>query len=70
MTPALFFGHAYDMRIFMTAGYPAGTAQNPYIAQDSSAVFPGSAFQGITALRYPPPWSVVVGLVYLTISWT
>ena len=62
---AYFFGHAYDTRIFMATGYLAGTGQNPYIAQDLSAVFHNSTFQGITTLGYPPPWALVLGLVYL-----
>ena len=52
---ALFFGHAYDMRIFMATGYLVGTGQNPYIAQDLSAIFHNSTFQGITTFGYPPP---------------
>jgi hypothetical protein len=62
---ALFFGHAYDTRIFMATGYMVGTGQNPYIAQDVSAVFHNSTFQGITTLGYPPPWSLVLGLIYI-----
>src|SRR5512143_2663854 len=62
---ALFFGDAYDMRIFMATGYLVGTGQNPYIAQDLSAVFHNSAFQGITSFGYPPPWSMVLGFIYL-----
>ncbi len=62
---ALFLGHAYDMRIFMSTGYLVGTGQNPYIAQDLSAVFHNSGFQGITTLGYFPPWALVLGLVYL-----
>ena len=42
-----------------------GTGQNPYIAQDLSAVFHNSTFQGITTFGYPPPWSMVLGLIYL-----
>ncbi len=62
---ALFLGHAYDMRIFMATGFLVGTGQNPYVAQDVSAVFHNSTFQGITTFGYPPPWSMVLGLVYL-----
>ena len=62
---ALFLGHAYDTRIFMATGYLVGTGQNPYIAQDVSAVFHNSTFQGITTVGYPPPWSLVLGLIYL-----
>ena len=56
---AFFFGHAYDMRIFMATGYLVGTGQNPYIAQNLSAVFHNSTFQGITSLviRLPGRWS-------------
>lgn len=61
----LIFGHAYDMRIFMSTGYDVGTGQNPYIPQDLSAVFHNSTFQGITTLGYPPPWALVLGLIYL-----
>jgi hypothetical protein len=62
---ALFLGHAYDIRIFMATGYLVGTGQNPYIAQDLSAVFHNSSFQGITTLGYFPPWAMVLGIIYL-----
>ena len=62
---AFFFGHAYDMRIFMATGYLVGTGQNPYIAQDLSSVFQNSSFQGITSVGYPPPWALMSGLIYL-----
>ncbi len=62
---ALFLGHAYDMRIFMATGYLAGTGQNPYLAQDLSAVFHNSTFQGITSFGYPPPWALISGFLYL-----
>lgn len=62
---ALFFGDAYDMRIFMSTGYLVGTGQNPYVAQDLSTVFHNNTFHGITSFGYPPPWSLVLGLIYL-----
>jgi hypothetical protein len=62
---ALFLGHAYDTRIFMATGFLVGTGQNPYIAQDLSAVFQNSSFQGITSFGYPPPWAMILGLIYL-----
>jgi Gpi18-like mannosyltransferase len=62
---AFFFGHAYDTRIHMATGYLVGTGQNPYIAQNLAAVFHNITFQGITTLGYPPPWALVLGLVYL-----
>ncbi|MGD0611733.1 MAG: glycosyltransferase 87 family protein [Anaerolineales bacterium] len=62
---ALFLGHAYDMRIFMSTGYLVGTGQDPYIARDLSTVFHNASFQGITTFGYPPPWALVLGLIYL-----
>ena len=62
---ALFFGHAYDMRIFMATGYLVGTGQNPYVAQNLVAVFQNSTFQGITSFGYPPPWALILGVIYL-----
>jgi hypothetical protein len=58
------FGHIYDMRIFMATGYLVGTGQNPYIPQDLSAVFQNPAFQNITTIGYPPPWALILGLIY------
>jgi hypothetical protein len=58
------FGHLYDMRIFMATGYLVGTGQNPYIAQDLSAVFHNLTFQNITTVGYPPPWPLLLGLIY------
>jgi hypothetical protein len=60
----LFFGHIYDMRINMATGYLVGTGQNPYIAQDLSAIFNNPAFQGISSIGYPPPWALLLGIVY------
>ena len=58
-------GHAYDIRIFMATGYLVGTGQDPYIAQNLSALFHNSTFQGISSVGYPPPWALVLGLLYL-----
>jgi hypothetical protein len=61
----LFFGHAYDMRIFMATGYLTGTGQDPYAAQNLISVFHDPTFQGITTVGYPPPWALLLGLIYL-----
>lgn len=58
------FGHIYDMRIFMATGYLVGTGQNPYIPQDLSAIFHNPSFQNITTVGYPPPWPLLLGLIY------
>ena len=63
-TLALFFGHVYDMRIFMATGYLVATGQNPYIPQDLTAVFSNPYFQGMTSVGYPPPWPLLLGLIY------
>jgi len=60
----LVLGHAYDMRIFLATGYLVGSGQNPYIAQDLTAVFQDSSFQGLTSIGYPPPWALVLGALY------
>ena len=60
----LFFGHLYDMRIFMATGYLVATGQNPYIALDLSTLFNNPAFQGITSIGYPPPWALLLGFIY------
>lgn len=65
LTLAAFLGHAYDMRIFMATGYLVGNGHNPYIMQDLSAVFHNTSFQGITTIGYPPPWALVLGIIYL-----
>jgi hypothetical protein len=61
---ALLFGHYYDDRIFLATGYLVANGQNPYQAQDLSAVFHSSIFQGITTIGYPPPWALVLGMMY------
>lgn len=61
----LFFGHAYDIRIFMATGYLVATGQDPYILPDLRAVFQNPAFQGLTSIGYPPPWPIILGLIYL-----
>ncbi len=61
----MFFGHAYDIKIFMATGYLVATGQNPYLLPDLRAVFHDPAFYGLTSIGYPPPWPLVLGLLYL-----
>jgi len=61
---AVLLGHQYDMRIFMATGYLVATGQNPYVAQDLTGVFNNSSFQGMTSIGYPPPWPLMLGLLY------
>jgi len=51
----------------MATGYLVGSGQNPYIAQDLTAVFNNSTFQGMTSVGYPPPWPIVLGLLYRSV---
>jgi hypothetical protein len=62
---ALLFGHSFDTRIFMATGYLVGTGQNPYVGQDLGAVFHHVRFDKMSSIGYPPPWPLVLGLLYL-----
>jgi hypothetical protein len=64
---ALLFGHFYDMRIFMATGVLVATGQNPYIPQDLTALFHNPTFQGMTTVGYPPPYPLVLGLIYRSV---
>ena len=64
---AVLFGHFYDMRIYMATGYLVGTGQNPYVPQDLTSVFANSAFKGMTSIGYPPPWLLILGLIYRSV---
>lgn len=59
------FGHVYDIRISMATGYLVATGQGPYIPQNLTAIFHNPAFQGMTTIGYPPPWPLVLGIIYL-----
>jgi len=61
----LLFGHAYDQRINMATGYLVASGQDPYIPLDLSGIFHNPAFQGMTTIGYPPPWPVMLGVIYL-----
>lgn len=64
---AVLFGHFYDMRISMSTGYLVGTGQNPYVAQDLTAVFTNSLFKGMSTIGYPPPWPLMLGLLFRSV---
>jgi hypothetical protein len=61
---ATLFGHSYDTRVFMAAGYMVGTGRSPYTAQDLGAVFHHTLFDVMTTVGYPPPWPLVTGVLY------
>jgi len=61
---ATLFGHSYDTRVFMAAGYLVGTGRSPYTPQDLSAVFHHPLFDVMTSVGYPPPWPLVTGALY------
>jgi len=52
------------MRIFMATGYLVSTGQNPYVAQDLTSVFHSASFRGFTSIGYPPPWALLLGVIY------
>jgi hypothetical protein len=59
-----FLGNLYDMRVNLAAGYAVGTGGNPYVPVDLSAVFHNELFRNFSTIGYPPPWPLVLGLIY------
>lgn len=62
---AIVFGHSFDTRVFMATGYLTGTGENPYAASDLGTVFHHIGFDKLGPAGYPPPWPLVLGLLYL-----
>ena len=48
----------------MGTGYLVGTGQNPYVPQNLTAVFHHVYFDVRSTIGYPPPWPLVLGLLY------
>jgi hypothetical protein len=61
---AALLGHARDTRLFMAAGYLVGTGHSPYAALDLTAVFHHVGFKSISVIGYPPPWPLLLGVLY------
>lgn len=61
---ATLLGHSYDTRVFMSAGYLVGSGHNPYLPADLSAVFHHALFNANGTVGYPPPWPLLLGLLY------
>ncbi len=60
----VFFGHSTDTRVFMATGYLVGTGHDPYVAHNLNRVFHHMFFDVPSAVGYPPPWPLALGLVY------
>ncbi len=60
----LLLGHSLDTRVFMAAGYQVAHGHSPYVAQNLTAVFHHVSFQAVSTVGYPPPWPLLLGLVY------
>ena len=58
------FGHSTDTRVFMATGYLVGNGHDPYVARDLSQVFHHVLFGPISTVGYPPPWPLLLGLIY------
>ncbi len=58
------FGHPYDTRLFMGTGYLVGTGHTPYEALNLMPVFHHLYFNILTTIGYPPPWPLLLGLLY------
>ena len=62
---ALFLGHYYDDRVFMSTGYLAGSGLNPYLPHDLTGVFSNPLLGGTApVIGYPPPWPLLLGLLF------
>lgn len=62
---AIFLGHYYDQRVFMTTGYLVGSGLDPYQQYEFVGVFSHSLLQGIIPrFGYPPPWAFILGLAF------
>ncbi len=64
LTLGVLLGHSQDTRVFMAAGYRVAQGQSPYVAQDLSAVFHHASFNALSTVGYPPPWPLLLGLIY------
>jgi len=63
-----FFGHQYDMGIFLTSGYIVAKGDVPYGLFPASQIFNHQGFfEILPGLGYPPPWGLFLGLVYLIV---
>jgi hypothetical protein len=60
----LLLGHATDMRIFMATGYLVATGHDPYVSQNLGSVFHHVLFSVGGTIGYPPPWPLLLGLLY------
>ncbi|HEX9261175.1 MAG TPA: glycosyltransferase 87 family protein, partial [Candidatus Bathyarchaeia archaeon] len=62
---AVFLGHYYDERVFMTTGYLANSGLDPYQQHEITGVFSHPLLQGtIPGFGYPPPWTLMLGLTF------
>jgi hypothetical protein len=50
--------------MFLATGYLVGTGHSPYVAQDLTQVFHHVGFRSISVVGYPPPWPLLLGLIY------
>ncbi len=57
-------GHSWDTKIFMATGYLVGSGHTPYLARNLAAVFHHTGFSVISSIGYPPPWPLVLGVIY------
>ena len=62
---AIFLGHYYDERVFMTTGYLVSSGINPYQQYEITGIFSHPLLQGtIPGFGYPPPYALVLGLAF------
>ncbi len=62
---AVFLGHYYDEKVFITTGYLVSAGLDPYQTHELLGVFHNPFLSGVnTAIGYPPPWPLLLGLIY------
>ena len=62
---AIFLGHYFDDRVFISTGYLVNSGLNPYQPHTLVGVFPNPLLNGIMPIiGYPPPWPIILGIIY------
>ena len=62
---AIFLGHYYDERVFMSTGYLVSSGLNPYQLHNFIGVFAHPLLTGVIPnIGYPPLWPLLLGAIF------
>ena len=65
---APFFGHPYDLRIFMAVSWAVANGVSPYSQYVLNDIFANMAHPHLNGsfygIGYPPPWGLILGIFY------